>query len=658
MNQPINHVEYRKDLFADERDDVLAEVGQPTIRQDILGHVTGRSPYYDDHLFDGLLHIRCVRSPHHHARIRSVDSVAAERMPGVVRLIRASDIPVNMNTLLSLIEFGRDDEPLLATDKVAYRGQPLLAIIATSPRAAEDAAAAVRVDYEVLPHVLDVEEALAPGAPSVNEEYPNNSFDYHERYDHQKLRFGDVEAAFRRADHIVEANYQMAPIEQAPIETGGAIAAPETNDRIVCYTGTQALFFSVGVTAKQLDMSSSRLHFIGGTVGGGFGGKVDSHHEPLAVLGALLTGRAVKYQWDRAEEMQVSAPRSAERWRIKDGVMRDGSIIARQFTGFFDAGAYTRLTSYGVQKCTGHLPGPYTIPNVASNAFCVFTNRTPATAMRGFGITGVDFAIECHMDKVAEQVGMDPIELRILNAYRDGDMKAHRRSAKNCALIEATQVVASKSGWRLSPDALAASSMVGGGIGWRGEIPETSTDTAGEIGQRRRDGHAPDPYAGATARGTVAAGYSDPNATSALGNAPQDTEMEPEAERLGFKTGAAAPPAMPPVATSAAPRPAVPGLTRDRDQTAPTMHPDAGSSEPYRPMTRGPTLPSAAQPSAAVPGQARDDLHTGQPSGQTSPTAPAAPGTSAQTRASEETEPMRPGPRRPGVSGFLRGRRR
>ncbi|MEM1163113.1 MAG: molybdopterin cofactor-binding domain-containing protein, partial [Pseudomonadota bacterium] len=345
----MNQVEYRKDLFADERDDNLLEVGQPTVRQDILGHVTGRSPYYDDNLFDGLLHMRCTRAPHHHARVRSINTSAAEAMPGVVRLIRAADIPVNMNTLLSLIEFGRDDEPLLAADKVAYKGQPLIAVIATSMRAAEEAAAAVEVDYEVLPHVWDVEEALTPGAPVVNEEYPNNTFDYHDRYDHQKLRFGDVEAAFARADHIVEATYEMAPIEQAPIETGGAIAAPETNDRIVCYTGTQALFFSVGVTAKQLDMSSSRLHFIGGTVGGGFGGKVDSHHEPLSVLGCLLTGRPVKYQWDRAEEMQVSAPRSAERWRIKDGVMRDGQIIARKFTGFFDAGAYTRLTSYGVQ---------------------------------------------------------------------------------------------------------------------------------------------------------------------------------------------------------------------------------------------------------------------------------------------------------------------
>ena len=141
-------------------------------------------------------------------------------------------------------------------------------------------------------------------------------------------------------------------------------------------------------------------------MGGGFGGKVDSIHEPLAILGAMLTGRPVKYAWDRAEEMQVGAPRGAERWYITDGVMNDGRIVARKFTGYFDAGAYTRLSSYAIIKGVGHLPGPYTIPNVHADVYCVYTNRTPATAMRGFGITGVDFAIEAHMDKVAEAVGM------------------------------------------------------------------------------------------------------------------------------------------------------------------------------------------------------------------------------------------------------------
>jgi len=471
-------IEFRKEYFADERDDTLNEIGKPTQRQDMLGHVTGRSPFFDDHLFDGLLHLKCLRSPHHHARIRSVDTSEAERMPGVRRIIRARDVPHNLNTLLSLMGFGLDDEPMLADKKVAYVGEPVVAVVAESERQAYDAIAKIRVDYDVLPHVLDVEEALKPGAPSVNPTYPANTFTYHEKYDHQKLRFGDVEAALRQADHVVEGRYQMSPIEQAPTETCGAIAAPETNNRYVVYTSTQALFFSLGTAAKILKLSSNRMHFIGGTVGGGFGGKVDSIHEPMAILGCMLTGRPVKFIWNREEEMQVGAPRGAERWYITDGVMNDGRIVARKFTGYFDSGAYTRLSSYAIIKSVGHLPGPYTIPNVSADVYCVFTNRTPATAMRGFGITGVDFAIETHMDKVAHRVKMNPIELRLKNAYLDGDMKAHRRLAKNTALVECCQVVAEKAKWSIGPEYRAMSSLKGGG-GERAAIPHTIIDNRG-----------------------------------------------------------------------------------------------------------------------------------------------------------------------------------
>ena len=440
-------LEFRKDIFADERSDDLNEIGKPTQRQDMLGHVTGRTRYFDDHAFEGLLHLKCLRSPHHHARIRSIDTSAAERAPGVRRIVRASDVPVNLNTLLSLLQFGKDDECTLAETEVRYVGEPVVAVIADSEREALAAVAQIRVDYEVLPHILDVEEAIKPGAMPVNPTYPDNTFIYHETYNRQQLRYGDVEAGFRQADHVLEERYQMSPIEHAPTETNGAIAAPETNDRFVVHTSTQALFFSLDTTAKILSIPSNRLHFIGGTVGGGFGGKVDSIVEPLAVLGAMLTGKPVRYVFDRQEEMQVGPPRGAERWFIKDGVMNDGRIVARQITGYFDAGAYTRLSSYAVVKCVGHLPGPYTIPNVSADVYCVFTNRTPATAMRGFGVTGVDFALECHMDKLATLIGMDPVELRILNAYRDGDMKAHRREAHNCALVECAQVAAEKASW-------------------------------------------------------------------------------------------------------------------------------------------------------------------------------------------------------------------
>jgi CO/xanthine dehydrogenase Mo-binding subunit len=483
-------LEFRKDLFANERDDNLNEIGKPRQRQDMLGHVTGRTRYFDDHAFEGLLHLKVLRSPHHHARIRSIDVSAAERAPGVKRVLRASDVPVNKNTLLSLINFGKDDEPSLAVDKVRYKGEPVVAVVAESEAAAYAALSKIRVDYEPLPAVFDVEESLMPGAPVVNETYPTNAFEYHDKYDHQKLRFGDVERAFAGADFIVEERYQMSPIEHAPTETNGCIAAPETNDRFVVHTSTQALFFSLGTAGKIVNLPSNRLHFIGGTVGGGFGGKVDSMTEPLAILAAMLTGKPVRFVMTREEEMAFCSPRGAERHYIKDGVMRDGRIIARKITGYFDAGAYTRLSSYGAVKCIAHIPGPYTIPNVHADMYCVFTNRVPSTAMRGFGITGVDFSIECQMDKLAHKIGMDPMEFRIINAYRDGDMKAHRREAHNCAMIECVQVAAEKSNWPIRDELKRMNSMTGGG-GERAAIPHTVTDESGRIGQRTGRGVPP-----------------------------------------------------------------------------------------------------------------------------------------------------------------------
>jgi CO/xanthine dehydrogenase Mo-binding subunit len=481
-------LEFRKDIFADERDDNLVEIGQPTQRQDILGHVTGTSPYYDDHRFANLLHLKILRSPHAHARIRSIDDSAAARAPGVKRIIRAADVPVNLNTMLSLMagagagygaagQWGKDDEPSLASDVVRYKGEPILGIVATSERAALEALALVRVSYDQLPAVFDVEEALKPGAVSVNAAYPKNAFEYYGKYDHQKLRFGDVEQAFKQADLVLEDRYQMSPIEHAPTETNGSIAVPDTNGRFIVYTSTQALFFSLDTSAKINAIPSNQLHFIGGTVGGGFGGKVDSLTEPLAILAARLTGAPVRYRLSRHEEMQFGCPRGAERIYVKDGLMKDGRIIARSVRAYFDSGAYTRLSSYAVVKCVAHIPGPYTIPNVHGDVYCVFTNRTPATAMRGFGVTAVDFALECQMDKLAHLVGMDPMEFRILNAYRDGDMKAHRREAHNTALIECIQVAAEKAKWKLSEEAKRASSRKGGG-GERAAIPPTPRETS------------------------------------------------------------------------------------------------------------------------------------------------------------------------------------
>ena len=205
-----------------------------------------------------------------------------------------------------------------------------------------------------------------------------------------------------------------------------------------------------------------KLRLIGGTAGGGFGGKVDVITEPIAFLAAMLTRRPVKYAYTREEEMQVSSPRAAERIYIKDGLTRDGRIVARKVTLYVDAGAYSRHSPYGTTKAAAHMPGPYTIPNVWVDAHCVYTNRTPSSAMRGFGITIGDFAIEVQMDKLARLIGMDPMEFRILNAYRDGDMKAHQKKVEGAALIECVQAAAKLSQWPIGEKYARASSTKAG----------------------------------------------------------------------------------------------------------------------------------------------------------------------------------------------------
>ncbi len=560
-------MEMRKDIFADERDDNLNVIGKGLQRQDMPGHVTGRTRFFDDHAFDGLLHLKVVRSPHAHARIRAIDISAAERAPGVKRVLRGADVPVNKNTLLSLINFGKDDEPTLAVDKVRYRGEPVVAILADSEAEALAAKKLVRIDYELLPTVFDVEEALKPGAPVVNDTYPGNYFEYHERFDHQKLRFGDVERAFSGADIVMEHRYQMSPIEHAPTETNGTIAAPDQNGRYVVHSCAQGLFFALDTTAKIVALPSNQLHFIGGTVGGGFGGKVDALTEPLAVLGAMLTGRPVRFVLDREEEMLYGSPRGAERIYVKDGVMRDGRIVARYIRSYFDAGAYTRLSSYAAIKCTAHVPGPYWIPNVASDIYVAYTNRCPSTAMRGFGVTAVDFALEVQMDRLAEAANLDPMEFRILNAYRDGDMKPHRRAAKNTALIECVQVAAGKANWPLSEEAKRASSLIGG-AGERGQIPATVLDAKGEIGR-------PDTRSGGTTQ------------TLPAGTARIPLSKQPVME--GARDGRAVPTQVPRYEQA---RPATPSLPA----------PPAYAPSPYQPASppaAPPYQPSPAPPAAA-----------------------------------------------------------
>ena len=197
-------MELRKSYFADVRKDDLHEIGQPRPRSDSPGHVTGKTAFFADRNFPGMLHLKMVRSPHHHARIRSIDTSEAEKHPGVVKILTAKDVPHNVYPILILIQIGPEDETVLADGKVRWKGEAVVAVLAETERAAQEAAAKVKTDYEVLPAVFDMEEALKPGAPLVNEYHGQNYYLY-DSGECRKVRFGDVESGFAGADHILAA---------------------------------------------------------------------------------------------------------------------------------------------------------------------------------------------------------------------------------------------------------------------------------------------------------------------------------------------------------------------------------------------------------------------------------------------------------------------
>lgn len=431
----------------------LHVVGESLERSDGVGHVTGRTQYSADLTFPGMVHLKVVRSPVHHARIRGVDLSDAVRVPGFVRALTHADVPHNVYTILGLIGVEPEEEYVLPVDRVRYRGEPIVAILAETEAAAYEAVAKVRLDLEELPAVFDMDEALAPGAPVVTH-WGTNTFMY-EGHPCRRVRYGDVEAGWAMADHILEGEYRTKPIEHAPLETTGCIAVPEANGRFTVYTNTQAIYFSLDNTSIILQLQANRLRFVGGTVGGGFGGKVDVIVEPLATLGAMKTGRPVRYVYNRSEEMQVSSTRSAETIRIRDGIMADGTIVARKVTGMADCGAYSRQTPYAITKFAANATGPYRIPNVWVDAYCVYTNRTPTSAMRGFGVTMGHFAVEVQMDRIAELVGLDPWTVRFRNAHRNADVKPHRKVTADATLIETMQAAARLVGHEL-PRELAA----------------------------------------------------------------------------------------------------------------------------------------------------------------------------------------------------------
>src|SRR5207245_2945826 len=338
------------------RESCMKAVGARLPRYDGLGHVTGRTQYVDDVRVGRTLWVKAFRSPHHHAAIASIDTSKAEKLKGVHAIITCADVPKNVYGHLEALGVPAD-EPLLADGEVRYKGQPIAAVAAESEEAAQAAVDAIEISYDPRPALFDIRKALDPDAPTIHQW--GNVYPHYGPFNHRRVRKGDIEAAFDKADTIVEGVYRPQAIEQVPLETQVALAVPEASGRLTIYSCTQAMYFSMGVVASHLQVPLNRLKFVGGTVGGGFGGKVDTAAETICALLALKARKPVKWRWTREEEFLASSTRAPWHIEIADAVTRDGWILGRRMLTLHDSGAYTRFPSYGLTKHAFHHTGAY-----------------------------------------------------------------------------------------------------------------------------------------------------------------------------------------------------------------------------------------------------------------------------------------------------------
>jgi CO/xanthine dehydrogenase Mo-binding subunit len=427
----------------------MKAVGARLPRYDGVGHVTGRTRYVDDVRIPGTLWAKALRSPHPHAGIVRLDTAKAEQHPGVHAVITYEDVPRNVYGHLEALGVPAD-EPLLAEDDVRYEGQPIAVVAAEDEATALEALGLIEIEYEERPAVLDIRKAFDSDAKPFHQWGP--VFPHFGTYTSRRIRKGDVDAAFDRADVIVQGVYRPQAIDQVPIEPQVALVVPEPDGRLTVYSCTQAMYFSMGVVAAHLEWPLNKLKFVGGTVGGGFGGKVDTATDTICALLALKANRPVKWRWTREEEFLASSTRAPWHMEIADAVTSDGWLLGRRMTTLHDAGAYTRFSSYGVTKHSFHHTGAYTIPNLRFDGYVVYTNRTPTTAMRGFGVTSVSFAAEIQMNRIAESLGIDPFELRLKNANRVGDLTANRVRLSDPSTVPVVLAAADRIGHELKAE--------------------------------------------------------------------------------------------------------------------------------------------------------------------------------------------------------------
>ncbi len=424
-------------------------VGKPILRYDGIGHVTARTTYVDDIQKPGMLYLKVLTSPVHKGIIRRLDASAAAKMPGVAGVITAKDIPgTNAYGLIP-------DQPVFTPEQIRYKGERLAAVAAVDEDTAVEALGKIKLEIEEKTPVFDPYEAMKPGAPLVRPE--GNVFQF-DSGPTRKIRLGDIEKGFQEADYIIEGKYTNGMNDHAPMEPQVSVAFIDETDRLAIHTVSQDLYFHLGMLCAVFNLPMNKIHYIGGTVGGGFGAKNDIHCDHVAGIMALKIRKPVKYRLTRAEETLSTTKRGAWYFEFKDGVKKDGRIVARRIKTLHDTGGYSGMGPYVVDKNAILIGGPFYIPNIWIDGTCVYTNKPPASSMRGFGIINGTSAEQLQMNRIAEKIGMDPWEIRFINAWRDGDPGATQFKVEAAGLIEAMKRAAELAGIKLPAHLQAMSS--------------------------------------------------------------------------------------------------------------------------------------------------------------------------------------------------------
>ncbi|MEE8109981.1 MAG: xanthine dehydrogenase family protein molybdopterin-binding subunit [bacterium] len=416
--------------------DNLRVVGKSVPQINAPEKVRGLARYVGDMEFPRMLHAKVLRSPHPHARILSVRTDRALRIPGVAAVVTSDDTPK--------IPWGvvKKDQQVLAVGKVRHIGEEVAAVSAASEAAALEAVERIEVDYEVLPPVFDVEEALAPGAPEVHEGTGNISREIH-------INHGDVERGFAESAVIHEETYTTAHQFQTYLEPLGALADIDGQGRITLYVPTQSIYFTRRLVAEALNLPSTKIRVIQTHVGGAFGGKLGE--DPMGHIAASLamkTGRPVRLLNNRLDEFQGSRPRMPVNIHLKMGVRRDGTLAAKETRIVGNNGAYSCFSYEVIQVTATRMDNLYRQENLKTDACLVYTNLIPAGAFRGFGNPQMSFAMESHMDVLAEKLGMDPAEFRLRNVVHQGETSIHGWEFGSCGIAECIEKATAAVEWK------------------------------------------------------------------------------------------------------------------------------------------------------------------------------------------------------------------